>query len=326
VQNRETPLQPRAPTEALPGKKWGWLRLMVALVLLAILAWRLDWQEVWRIATEADVALVGLALVIMILILVPRVSRWRVLLTTLGIRLPFPRYVAIYLVGDFFNNFLPSSIGGDSMRMLWLARDTKSGTAAISSVVVERLGGLFAGLLMGVVAVLSRWQMASSGAVRILVLIAFAAFVLGIAILLSLRGVMTKASRVTLPWLSVVVRKVDEIYDSVTSFREHPQALLVALLYSLVFRLIQASSVYVQAQALHVQVPFLWLLMVMSLISVVSSVPLSLNALGIQEGAYVFFFGLVGVPAPQAMTLALLGRILRMAASLPGGIVYVLAK
>ena len=100
----------------------------------------------------------------------------------------------------------------------------------------------------------------------------------------------------------------------------------MVLAFSLLFRLGNVLSLYVQSFALHVSVSFIWLMIVISLIAVVTSVPLSLNALGIQEGAYVFFLGLAGIAAPQALALALLSRGLRLMVSLLGGVIYLLGK
>ena len=86
------------------------------------------------------------------------------------------------------------------------------------------------------------------------------------------------------------------------------------------------SGLYVQAMAVRVTVPFSWVVTVISLVAVVTALPISLNAIGIQEGAYVFFFGLVGIAAPQALALALLARAVRMAVSLIGGVLYLLGR
>ncbi|MBC8449811.1 MAG: flippase-like domain-containing protein, partial [Chloroflexi bacterium] len=128
------------------------------------------------------------------------------------------------------------------------------------------------------------------------------------------------------PGLAALFNKLGKLYDSIYAFRDRKRTLLLVLAISLLFRFGQACSLYVQALALHVDIPFIWLLMVISLISVVTSLPLSLNALGIQEGAFVFFFGLSGIAAPQALALALLSRGVRLAVSLVGGVITLLGK
>jgi uncharacterized membrane protein YbhN (UPF0104 family) len=347
-----------------------WLRPLFGLGLLAFLLWRVDWQELTHIVSQASLGYVGVALLIELLNVLPRVLRWRALLLTQGTREPFLRLFSIYLVGSFFNNFLPSNVGGDSVRMLRLGQLTGQGADAVSSVLVERLCGLFAVLLMGAVAVLSNWQLASAGGIGLLVLGAFVAFVLGMLLLFNLWRVRFWADRLTIsfphpaqdwekggregkghtgvpfslpaqgwerggrrgegrtrtPWLAALIGKLGKLYDSIYAFRNHERALLVVLAFSLLFRFGDVLRLYVQSVALHVPVSFIWLMMAISLIAVVTSVPLSLNALGIQEGAYVFFFGLAGIAAPQALALALLSRGVRLAVSLVGGVIYLLGK
>ena len=371
---------------------WRWLRPVFGLGLLAFLLWRVDWQALTRILSQASVGYVALALLIELLNVLPRVLRWRALLLTQGTREPFLRLFSIYLVGSFFNNFLPSNVGGDSVRMLRLGQLTGQGADAVSSVLVERLCGLFAVLLIGAVAVLSNWRLASAGGIGFLVLGAFVVFALGMLLLLNLRRVRSWADRLTIPFsplaqgweregregeshtttpssppaqgweregregeshttapssplaqdwerggrggeghtrvplLAVLIGKLGKLYDSIYAFRSQGRTLLVVIAFSLLFRFGDVMRLYVQSVAVHVPVSFIWLMMAISLIAVVTSVPLSLNALGIQEGAYVFFFGLAGIAAPQALALALLSRGVRLTVSLVGGVIYLLGK
>jgi glycosyltransferase 2 family protein len=225
---------------------------------------------------------------------------------------------------------------------------TGRGADAASYVLVERLCGLLAVLLMGVVAVLSNWRLAAAGGIGFLVLGVFVAFVLGMLLLFNLRRVRSWADRLTIPfsplaqswerggrggeghtralWLAALIGKLGKLYDSIYAFRSHGRVLLVVLAFSLIFRFGDVLRLYVQSLALHVPVSFVWLMMAISLIAVVTSLPLSLNAIGIQEGAYVFFFSLAGIAAPQALALALLSRGVRLAVSLVGGVIYLLGK
>jgi uncharacterized protein (TIRG00374 family) len=317
-------------------KLWRWLRPLFGLGLLAFLLWRVDWQELTRIVSQASLGYVGMALLIELFNLTPRVLRWRALLLTQGTQEPFLRLLSIYLVGSFFNNFLPSNVGGDSVRMLRMGQLTGQGADAVSSVLVERLGGLFAVLLMGVVAVLSNWRLASAGGIGFLVLGTFVVFILGILLLFNLWRLRSWTDRLPLSpkeerkslggMLAALIGKLGKLYDSIYSFRSHERALLVVLAFSLLFRFGDVFRLYVQSFALHVHISFIWLMMAISLIAVVTSLPLSLNALGIQEGAYVFFFGLAGIAAPQALAMALLSRGVRLAVSLVGGVIYLLGK
>jgi uncharacterized protein (TIRG00374 family) len=294
--------------------------------LLLLLLWRVDWQEMLRIAKQAQPNLIALAIAIALLTVVPRVLRWRVLLISQGTREPLAQLVGIYMVSNFFNNFLPSDVGGDSVRMVRLSRLTGRSADAVSSVLIERLLGLFAVLLMGVAAVFSNWRLASTDGIGVIVLAAFGFFLLGLLLLFNLQRMRHRLDQLSIPVLSALTRRLARVYDSVYAFRFRQAALLQVLALSVLFRVGQACSLYVQSKALRVDVPFLWLLMVISLISVVTSLPLSLNALGIQEGAFVFFFGLVGIAAPQALALALLSRGVRLAVSLVGGAIYLLGK
>ena len=86
---------------------WRWLRPLFGLGLLIFLLWQVDWQELGRIMSQASLGYIGMALLIELLNVIPKVLRWRALLLAQGTQEPFLRLFSIYLVGSFFNNFLP---------------------------------------------------------------------------------------------------------------------------------------------------------------------------------------------------------------------------
>lgn len=307
-------------------KAWRWLRVVLGIALLGYLVWRIDWREIGRVLVTASPGWMGVALALELLSLLPRVWRWKVLLATQGTRLPLRRLLSTYMVGAFFSNFLPSDVGGDAMRMLRLAQDTRQRADAVSSVLVERLCGLFAVLLLGVAAVLGNWAMASRSGVALPVLAAFCVFVVGVVLLANLGTSKRWEEHPRRPWFSWAVAKLQRLYASVTAFRQAPGALLQVVALSLLFRLVNVLGLHALSQSLHLSVSFVWMATVLSLTAVVSALPLSLNALGIKEGAYVFFLGMAGVAAPEALALALLARTATLAVSLLGGIVYLAGK
>lgn len=315
-----------ADYRSLLRRAWPWLRLVIGLGLLAVLLWGVDWRATWRVLREASLGHISLALIIMLVSLLPRVLRWRVLLQAQGTQVPVRKLLSMYLIGDFFSNFLPSNIGGDSVRMVYLVRETEKRANAVASVLVERLCGLFTVLVLGVAAVLGNWRMAWEARVAPLVLAALFAFLLALVLLAKLRSFQARASRLKVQWLAELIAKTSRLYDAIRALAGQRHTLWQVLLFSLLFRLVQVSGLYVQAMAVRVTVPFSWFVTVISLVAVVTALPISLNAIGIQEGAYVFFFGLVGIAAPQALALALLARAVRMAVSLIGGALYLLGR
>src|SRR5687768_14371377 len=122
-------------------RKWASLvlRPVVSLVLLVVLFARLGAGDVWQMLRSADPIWLGAGLALVVTALVISAWKWQVLLAAQGLRLSLRPLFTSYLVGLFFNNFLPSNIGGDVARVHDVAKRTGRGAAAAASVIGERL-------------------------------------------------------------------------------------------------------------------------------------------------------------------------------------------
>ncbi|HTP40813.1 MAG TPA: lysylphosphatidylglycerol synthase transmembrane domain-containing protein, partial [Nitrospiria bacterium] len=111
------------------GKKWGWLivRVGVSLLLLSLLFLKIEPARVTQILGGADLPLVLGCFFAYILLFLLLAYRWQVLLNVLSLNIPLRQLYGTYLIGVFFNNFLPTTIGGDMVRGLDLYRHTKKG-------------------------------------------------------------------------------------------------------------------------------------------------------------------------------------------------------
>src|SRR5438552_5344996 len=132
-----TRVRPRASTIA---------KIVVSVVLLAVLFSRVDTPQLWATARRASVPWLAAAVGIYALSMIASTWRWHVLLEAQDVRLPRRRLLGSYLVASFFNNFLPSNIGGDVVRITDTARAANSKTVATMVILVDRGLGL-----MGVV-------------------------------------------------------------------------------------------------------------------------------------------------------------------------------
>src|SRR2546421_4022109 len=110
------------------------VKITVSLILLTILFWRIDAARLWESVRRASLAWLAVALGIYLLNVLVSVWRWRLLLGTQDIDLPRRTLLGSFLVALFFNNFLPSNIGGDVIRIRDTAKAAKSKTLATTVV------------------------------------------------------------------------------------------------------------------------------------------------------------------------------------------------
>src|SRR5262249_33085309 len=138
--------------ENAPRRAGKWLRLGGSIALLSVIAWRIDWGQVREAFVQLDVTLWALGVLLYAATQVVSSVRWRIIARPLGFQRPLWHYISFYFIGMFFNLVLPTSVGGDVVRGLYL--DGRSGRrlVALLSVFVDRLSGLLVLIAMACVA------------------------------------------------------------------------------------------------------------------------------------------------------------------------------
>jgi len=250
--------------------------------------------------------------------------KWRLLLAVKSVELSFRAAWLYYYIGQFFNTFLPSVIGGDTARMYYLYSDTNDGSASVSSVVVERILGLYSILLIVVVGTAVGYEIVP-GDLGLNVLVGS-----GIGLITIPLFVFTAGLR---PVLSATIFRVDtldigsrleELYTAVYEYRDAKRAVALALAVSLVFRLVLIGSNYVVALGLGIDISPIYFFIFVPLVELLLFLPISIQGFGVRESAYLYLFTAVGVPAGTAITFGLVMQIiLRVVNNLIGGVVYV---
>ena len=301
----------------LPGPL---LRLTVSLALLAIVYRGMDWEALGGIVVNADRGLVGLFLVSLFVQTALSSAKWQRLLRSDGIRVPYPSVLRTYWISSFLCLFLPSSIGGDGYRVLHTARQSRRTVSSFTSVVTDRLTGLFAlTLLAAGVGLPGLLFLPVPGQLAVpLALLAAAPWV---ALALLRRAIVRRLAR--LAGARLWRRAGPFVIGLSRSLRRmvRSRALFVRVLgLALLFHATGILAVYFLAQALHLGVPALAFFVFMPVMLVIESVPISVYGLGVRDANFVFFFGLLGVPADQSLALALARLALTVIYLVPGGI------
>src|SRR5579862_6474882 len=114
------------------------LKIAVSLILLTILFSKIDVGQLWGGIRRASFAWLGAALALFFVNVLASVWRWHVLLAAQSVFIERRRLLASFLVANFFNNFLPSNVGGDVIRISDSAKFTRSKTTAAIVVLMDR--------------------------------------------------------------------------------------------------------------------------------------------------------------------------------------------
>ncbi len=304
-----------------------WLvRGAVAAAAVALLIRKLDWREV-RMAVARIEALPVLGLLGLSYALIwTSCRKWRLFLRARGQAVPMGSLLRLYVVGYFFNTFLPGNVGGDVVRSYSLGRSLNNQADAFGTVFLERFTGFIALIGLGVAAGLARPALRGTPYLGAF-LAAMAALFAGMVAVLVFAPLQRFAMRILERFPEQgVPKKLKRFLQVVFHFRDRPDILGRAMLWSVAFHALTIVNVQVACRAFGETPRLLDLAAAVPMVLLVSSVPVSLAALGILEGAYVFFLSRIGVPAPAAMAVALLLRAKTLLLALLGGLLFAVRR
>jgi uncharacterized protein (TIRG00374 family) len=287
------------------------LKLLVSGGLLLWLIMKISWKDVWVYLQNISLVQIILYVAVLLLGMVISSYKWRLLAKFKGFEVTLAECFRLYLTGTFINNFFPSFIGGDTYRAYQLGKPEKRFSPAAASVVMDRLTGLIGAMALAVFFALANWHVVSNHQVLLLVVGIVALCLVGVASL----GLIMK-----LPFwkhiIGFVPKKVLEFLTALHEYYAHRKMFAKAMLLSMLFGLVGLGILnYVIFWALGIHVGVLNYLSVIFLISIVSSVPISINNIGVQEWAYVTFFGFFGVSSAAVIAVSIVIRILQMIVS-----------
>lgn len=299
---------------------WSLLaKLAVSGAVLGWIGYTTDLAAVGGVLVSAELGYVALSLAWFGVLLVVQAGRWGLVLQALGSALPFGLRVRSFYIGQFFNQTLPSTIGGDAVR-IWLLRDRLPLREAIHGVLCDRLVALFSMLLLSLAGLPWLAGLDPDGRAVISVSAAFGAGFVAMLMVAHVDRLPGALSR--LKWLaparslSVDLRRV--------LMNAHPGPAIV--LISILVHANAAVIVWWLALGLHAEVTLWQCLILVPPIMVVSAIPISVAGWGVREGAMVAAFSLTGMPAETAFATSLLFGLTLVAVGLPGGIVWLLER
>ena len=319
-----------APEPAAPHRARRYLflalKIAVSIILLVVLLSRIDAGQLWATARKASIAWLAVALVIYFVNVVASSWRWHLLLGAQRVSVPLWTLVKSFLVALYFNNFLPSNIGGDFIRIRDTARAAGSKTLATLVILCDRVIGVIALVLVAATGATMVAEIGGHVGSPIWPSWLWAGFLIGTIVsapaVLAPAGVGRLLQPLTVFHPEWVGDRIENLTAALSRFREHPGAILGCF----------AGAVFVQgtivlfyiavAHALHVPVEGWDLAVIVPLSFIVQMLPVSLNGFGIREATFSFYFTRVGLPMEAAILTSLVAQAMIMLFSLVGAGVW----
>jgi glycosyltransferase 2 family protein len=312
------------PDDVLRGKpmrsyrfKWQVLaKATVSLLLIYFLLRNCDLGELARQIAAVDRSNLIAAIAILVLMAVPLTLRWWVILRAIGHPLRLWTLGPIVLIGQFFNQALPSSVGGDVMRIWQGYRAGLPASVAFSSVLIDRVVGLLAVCLL-----------ISATFALLLQIIPNPAIGAGVALLLIV-GYFGVIVAMLFDYLPRSLRRLKLLDGAATLSANLRTTLLNASAAPLVLacgaicQLGTVMAVFLLARGLGLSLQMPVCLVIVPVVCLSTLLPISIGGWGVREGAFVAGFGLVGMPTADALALSVLLGLANVIFGLIGGGVW----
>jgi len=302
------------------------VKIAVSVLLLAVLFSRIDVSRLWRIARGASPWWLTIALGVFLINVIASTWRWRILLKAQHVDVPSRRLFASFLVAQFFNNFLPSNVGGDVIRISDTARPAGSKTLATTIILIDRGLGLLGLVLVAALGATAAGTV-HPAALPIWPVWLWAGFLFAAAAsapaVLAPDGFGRMLQPLTIFHPEWVGERISTVTAVLARFRERP-AVLAECFGGAVF--VQASIVvfyFIVAYALHLNVSMWDLAVIVPVSFVIQLLPVSVNGFGVREATFTFYFARIGQPIESALLVSLVAQALVMLFSLLGAAVYI---
>ena len=242
--------------------------------------------------------------------------RWQRVLTALELPADLPPLLSHSFAGMFVANFLPSTIGGDVLRVSRLSAANGQAPASFASVVLERLTGFLVLPLITLVALFTHPDLLHLGNASKVALL------LSVGTLVALAGILVLAGNARIgrrladnqSWL----RFVGAVHLGFDRIRRHPAAVAGVLLTAVAYQLTVVLAAWIATQALGIELGWGPVMAFIPVVAMAQVLPLSVNGLGLREGALVLLLQPLGVPTGQAVALGLLLYGMNLVVSLLG--------
>ena len=250
--------------------------------------------------------------------------RLKLLMSGQKIFLPIKDLMYLTFIGFFFNNFLPTAIGGDIVKAYYAAKKTNNKAGSFAAIVADRLIGFLSVFSIATIGIIFIGKELNNNKIIWVIAMMLVLLILVILILFNKNG-LDKFLPNFVVKNSVLInikKKLSKLQDALNFYKHSAMLLIKAYVFGILMQACTILSIYFFILCLGGDLPILKLFLIIPVVWTISMLP-SLNGLGVREGAFVYFLkGDIGADVAFMVSMLWLGMIILY--SIVGGLLHLL--
>jgi len=294
------------------------IKLIITIAIFYFLFRNIDFVEFSKLILNSHGGWIVVALLMQLMSTYLAAYRWFKISQLLVFKEKLSFYVQSYFKGTFFNQVLPSSIGGDAVRIIDLTREGYDKKDALYGVFVDRVVGLVGLLVLNLAATLIFFGTFERDFSLLIILITLSG-ISGFALLFQLHRLTFLENIKGLNLFVRLANRLNSLYASRMLLIKHISISVVVHLFSVL-------TMYGLSLALGLDLSFQTLLIAVPPVFLLTIVPISLAGWGVREGAMIGIFMLVGADQTKVLAMSILYGLLLILSALPGSYFWIKSK
>ncbi|MBT3320877.1 MAG: flippase-like domain-containing protein [Anaerolineae bacterium] len=286
-------------------KWWQWVGTIASILLFIWLLRKQNWLMIFKITQSVSWEILLGTFILFSLLQGLNALRWLVLLRAQRVTWSYWVTLKISLAGNFASNFLPSTVGGDSLRIMAVLRTSKEASSVISTVILDRLLNIISIFFLLPITWLTFRE-------QLLTLLFNGAKTQELSLLAGFNNIAKKH-------LSSIINSTKELYQV---WRAQNIAIFKGLGIALISNLLSMFTVWLLAIQMGISITYYQAIAIATISYLATLLPISMNGYGIRETIYTILYMNVGSSMEQATALAILSRFMVVLSTLPGAFFF----
>jgi len=302
------------------------LKAIITILLLLYIFLKIDWKLFYTNLKNINIIYIIIPALMAYISIYISILKWDIFLKNYGIVISKLKLYSIYSISTFFNNFFPTSFGGDFYKIIYLNKRNRDRKKEIlSSIIQERGLGFLSLFLINFLILPFYFKLFLLNKNLLYIEIIIFLFIVFILFLIINYTFFIKIKNIFIKKDILIINKFQNLILSIVKIK-NKKIIIYGLTYSIIFSIIIAIARYMLFYAFNININFYYILLVSSITQIIGILPISLNSLGVTEGLNIYLYKLVGIPIEISLAVVLIGRISLIITSSIGGLFYIFDK